>query len=68
MVDTVGEENERRIKEKVVFPTGGDESKNTENMEDLYASVRSWVTEEEDEIHFPYCKGVDEYRYPVDPN
>ena len=36
-------------------------------MEALYASVRSWGAEEEDYIHFPYWKGVDEYRDPVDP-
>ena len=65
--DTVGEENDRRRKEKVVFPTGGGEAKNPENMEALYASVRSWCTEEEDGIHFPSCKVVDEYRDLVDP-
>ena len=30
MVDTVGEENERRIKEKVVLPTRGGEATNLE--------------------------------------
>ena len=36
-------------------------------MEDIYESVQSLVTEEEDRIPFPYWKGVDEYRYHVDP-
>ena len=36
--------NERRRKEKVVFPTGGGENTNPEKMRDLYASVRSWGT------------------------
>ena len=39
---------------------GGDEATNTEKMEALYASVRSWGTEEEDNIPFPDWKGVDE--------
>ena len=43
-VDTYGEENERIRKDKVVLPTGGSESTNLENMEELYASVRSWGT------------------------
>ena len=47
MVDTVGEENKRRRKDKVIFLTGGGEATNPENMEALYASVRSWGTEEE---------------------
>ena len=34
----------------------------------MYASVRSWSTEEEYDIPFPYWKGVDEYRDPVEPN
>ena len=34
----------------------------------LYASLRSWGTEEEDGIPFPDWKGVDESRDPVDPN
>ena len=45
MVDADGEENERRRKEKVVFPTGGGEATKPEKMEALYASVRSWGTE-----------------------
>ena len=36
-------------------------------MEALYASMRSWGTEEEGNIPSPSCKGVDEYRDPVDP-
>ena len=42
MVVTVGEENERRRKEKVVLPTGGREATNPENMEYFYAFVWSW--------------------------
>ena len=41
-LNTVGEEHQRRRKEKVVFPIGGGEATNPENMEALYASVRSW--------------------------
>ena len=67
MVDIYGEENEISRKEKLVFPVGGDESANLEKMEALYTSVRSWGMEEEDGIPFPYWKGVDEYRDPVDP-
>ena len=58
-VDIVGEENERRRTEKVVLLTGGGEYTNPENMEALYASIQSWSTEEEDDILFPDCKGVD---------
>ena len=36
-------------------------------METLYASVWSWVTEEEIDIPFRYRKGVDEYQDPVYP-
>ena len=66
-MDTVGEENERKRKEKVVFLTGGGEATNPENMGDLYAFVRSWCTEQDEDIHFLPWKGVDEYRDPVDP-
>ena len=52
-VEIVGEKNKRRRKEKVVFPTGGGEAKTPENVETLYAYVRSWGTEEEDDITFP---------------
>ena len=48
----------------MVFLTGGGETTNPEKMEALYASVRSWGTEEEDDIPFPSWKGVDEYREP----
>ena len=44
----------------MVLPTGGGEDKTTENMKDLYASVQSWVTEEEDYIPLIFWKGVDE--------
>ena len=64
-MDTVGEENERKRKEKVVFLTGGGEATNPEKMEAFYASVQSWGTEEEDNIPFPSWKGVDEYQDPV---
>ena len=60
MVDTDGKENERIRKYKVVLSKGGGEDTNLENMESLYASVRLWGTEEEDEITFPPWKGVDE--------
>ena len=65
---TVGEENERRKKEKGAFPTGGDEATNPENMEALCAYIRSRGMEEEDKITFPYWKGVGEYRDLVNPN
>ena len=32
----------------LVFPTGGGEATKSENTEALYASVRSWGTEEEE--------------------
>ena len=51
-VDTVGEGNERRIKEKVVFPTGGGEATNPEKAKALYSLIWSWCTEEEDDIPF----------------
>ena len=52
----------------MVFLTGGGEATNPENMEALYASVRSWGTEKEYYIPFEEWKEVDEYLYPVDPN
>ena len=67
-MDTVGEENNRRRKEKVVFLTSGGEATKPENMEALYASVWSWFTEEEDGTLLPNRKGVDEYQDPVDPS
>ena len=51
-VDTYRKENYIRIKYKRVLPTGGGEAKKSENMEALYSSVRSWGTEEEEDIHF----------------
>ena len=45
-MDTIGEENERRINDKLVFLTGGGEATNPENMEALYVFVQSWVAEE----------------------
>ena len=45
-VDTDREEKGRRRKERVAFPTGGGEAIEPENMEALYASIRSWGTEE----------------------
>ena len=45
-MDIYGEERERRKKDKIVSPTGGGEAKTLENIEALYASVRSWGTEE----------------------
>ena len=65
-VDTDRKEKERRRKEKVVLPTGGGEATNTEKIEDLYASVQSWGSEQEGNLPFPSWKGVDEYQYPVD--
>ena len=46
MVDTDGEKKEMCIKDKVVFPTGVDDSKNPENMEALFTYIRSWGAEE----------------------
>ena len=43
-----------------IFLTGGGEATNTENMEGLYASVRSWGTEEEDDTTFTDWKEIDE--------
>ena len=54
-------------KKKGHFTKGGCEATNLENMEALYASIRSWGMEEEGNIPFPSWKGVDEYRDPVDP-
>ena len=34
----------------------------------MYAYVRSWVTEEYNNIHFPSWKGVDDYQDPFDPS
>ena len=48
-------------------PMGGCETTRPENMEGLYASIWSWVMEEEYGIPFPDCNGVDEYRYHVEP-
>ena len=66
-MDTYRKENYSRIKYKRVLPTGGGEAKKSENMEALYSSVRSWGTEEEEDIHFPTWKGFYEYREPVHP-
>ena len=66
-MDTDRDEKERITNEKLVFPTGGGEAKNLVNMEALYASVRSWGTEEEEKIPFTSWKGVDEYQDPVVP-
>ena len=66
-MDTDIEECRGEEKKKLVLPTGGGEATNPEKTEALYASVRSWVTEEEDGITLPSYKGVDEYREPVDP-
>ena len=51
-VDTDGEEKESRRKDTVIFLTGGGEATNPDNIEALYAFVRSWGTEEEDDIPF----------------
>ena len=44
---TDGEENIRRGKDMGAFLMGGGEATNPENMEVLYASIRSWGMEEE---------------------
>ena len=64
-LDIVGKENARSRKDKVVFPKGGGEAINPENMEDLYESVWLWGMEEEDDIPFTYWKSVDEYQVAV---
>ena len=51
----------------MVLPTGGGEATNPKNIRALYASVWSWGTEKEEDIPFPFWKGVEEYREPVDP-
>ena len=66
MVDTDGEEKERRRRYKVVLLTSGVKSTNLENIEALYAYVLSWVKEEEEDVPFLTCKGVDEYWDPVE--
>ena len=58
MVDTCRKDKGKKIKDKVVLPTGGGEATEPEKMEALYESVRSWVTEKEDNIPFPYWKEV----------
>ena len=50
---------------RAILPMGGGEATSLENMEALYASLCSWGTEEEDNIPFPYWKGIDEYQEPV---
>ena len=52
MVETDKEEKERTIKDMVVFLMGRGDTKNPENTEFLYASVRSWGAEEEDNTTF----------------
>ena len=39
-----------------------------DNMEALYASLWLLITEEEDDIPFPYCKVVGEYRNDIEPS
>ena len=51
----------------MVFPIGGGEATNPENVEALHASVQSWGMEEEYDIPLTYWKVVDEYRDAVDP-
>ena len=53
-MDTDRKENYWRIKDKVVLPIGRVEATKPENMEDLYASLQSRGTEEEDNIPLPY--------------
>ena len=60
--DIDGEEKERIIKYMEVLPRDRVDPKIPGNMEVLYASIRSWGTEEEDNTPLPYCKGVDEYQ------
>ena len=50
----------------MVLPIGGGEDTKPENMEALYAYIRLWGTEEEDNTPFPYWKGVDEYHELVE--
>ena len=50
----------------MVFSTGGVEATNPEIMEALYASVRSWGTEEGGHT-FTILERSDEYWYPVYP-
>ena len=45
MVDTDGEEKEKRRKYTVGLPTGGGEAIKPENMESLYAFAESWGME-----------------------
>ena len=51
----------------MVLSTGGGEATNPEKMEDLYASIRYWGMEEEDNTTFPSWKGDDDYQDPADP-
>ena len=66
-MDTDWEVNYSKRKDTARFLPGGGEDTIPVNMESLYASVRSWVMEEDDNTHFPYWKLVGEYRNPVDP-
>ena len=66
-VDTVWEENKGSKKRKVIFPTGRGESTKPEKIEALYAHVRSWGAKEENDIHFPEWRVVNQYRDPIGP-
>ena len=52
VVDTYGEEKESRIKDTSILLTGGGNTTSPENMEGLYASVRSWGIKEGNDIPF----------------
>ena len=56
--DIDGEEKERIIKYMEVLRRDRVDPKIPGNMEVLYASIRSWGTEEEEHIPFPDWKGV----------
>ena len=65
-VETYVKEKERRIKEMKTLPMGGGEVTRKEDMEALYASVRSSGIEEEYVIPFTDWEGVEEYWDPVE--
>ena len=51
----------------VRLPTGGGDYTRTENMEAMYALVRSWGMDEDEYIPLPEYKEVDEYWDLIDP-
>ena len=69
MVDTDKEENERRIKYKVVFQTGGGKATKSEKMEYIYIHPYCHGVQKKRTAYiFQYWKGVDKYQEPIETN